>query len=431
MAQLGSAPALGAGGRWFKSSRPDKQSTWSGPRSETPGPFQQVRRAPHVPLGYDGSVTKRRQFGKIRKLPSGRYQASYLHPISGRRATAPQTFRAKADASSWLATIQADLSRGDHLDEDGGRTDLGTYAEDWLHAKAALRLRTVELYSYLLRSHILPTLGDLPVGGITAPEIRSWHAALLRTDLSQATVAKAYRLLRQIMQAAVDDRLRRENPCRIKGTAVERGPERKIPTVESVLALADAISPNYRAMVLLAGYSGLRRGECLGLARRHVNLSAEPPTVTIERALVYTQAGDTLLQEPKTDAGYRTVAVPASLAAALSAHLDEFVEPHQDALLFTDPTGAHSPTTDRFRNEWEAARRTTKVSCTFHDLRHVAGTLNAIAGATTKEAMARLGHASPGAALRYQHAVEARDHEIARAVEQLLPNATPDNSAPG
>ena len=53
------------------------------------------------------------------------------------------------------------------------------------------------------------------------------------------------------------------------------------------------------------------------------------------------------------------------------------------------------------------------VSCTFHDLRHVAGTLNAAAGATIKEAMARLGHASPVAALRYQHAVAARDAVIA------------------
>ena len=72
------------------------------------------------------------------------------------------------------------------------------------------------------------------------------------------------------------------------------------------------------------------------------------------------------------------------------------------------------------RRAWDRARRSTGVACSFHDLRHVAGTVNAAAGATTKEAMARLGHASPVAALRYQHAFAERDHEIATAVDQLV-----------
>ncbi|MGB5756367.1 MAG: site-specific integrase, partial [Acidimicrobiales bacterium] len=73
------------------------------------------------------------------------------------------------------------------------------------------------------------------------------------------------------------------------------------------------------------------------------------------------------------------------------------------------------------------ARKAAGVECTFHDLRHVAGTLNAQAGATLKEAMRRLGHSSPDAALRYQHAVDERDAAIADAVGQIIghsPNGT-------
>ncbi len=374
-------------------------------------------------MRYACFVAKRRQFGKIRRLPSGRYQGSYLNPNTGRRITARRTFAAKADANAWLATIQADLARGDQLDEAGAQTTLSTYGRDWLAGKATLRLRTVELYEYLLRCHILPDLGDRPVGSITAPEVRSWHAALVRTDLAQSTTSKAYRLLRQIMEAAVDDRLRRDNPCRIKGAAVERSAERKIPSLEQVQALANSMAKQYRAIVPLAAYGGLRRGECLGLARRHVNLTADPPTVTIERALVYTQSGGAVLQEPKTDAGYRTLALPPTLATLLGRHLDEFVDSEEDALLFVDPATGTSPTKTRFRWEWTLARRGADADYSFHDLRHVAGTLNAIAGATTKEAMARLGHASPVAALRYQHAVGERDAEIALAVERLIPSA--------
>jgi integrase len=54
-----------------------------------------------------------------------------------------------------------------------------------------------------------------------------------------------------------------------------------------------------------------------------------------------------------------------------------------------------------------------------HDLRHLGATLAAASGATTKELMARLGHATPAAALRYQHATEDRDRVIAEALSGL------------
>lgn len=55
-----------------------------------------------------------------------------------------------------------------------------------------------------------------------------------------------------------------------------------------------------------------------------------------------------------------------------------------------------------------------------HDLRHVAGTMAAATGASTKELMHRLGHASPRAALRYQHATAKRDEAIADGIDRVL-----------
>lgn len=177
-------------------------------------------------------------------------------------------------------------------------------------AKSSLRPRTLELYEYLLRVHINPTFKDLPLGRVSGAAVRQWNSDLRAGSLSDTTAAKAYRLLRQILQTAVDDRLIRENPCRIKGAATERTKERSIPSLEEVAGLANAIEPRYRAMVLLAAFAGLRKGECLGLARRHVDLLADPPTVTIERAVVETKAFGLIFQDPKTEAGHRTVALP-------------------------------------------------------------------------------------------------------------------------
>lgn len=56
----------------------------------------------------------------------------------------------------------------------------------------------------------------------------------------------------------------------------------------------------------------------------------------------------------------------------------------------------------------------------FHDLRHTGNHLAAISGATTRELMHRMGHASMRAALIYQHATNERDQEIARKLSAMV-----------
>jgi hypothetical protein len=55
--------------------------------------------------------TRRRRFGMVRKLPSGKYQASFIGP-AGTRQNAADTFLTKTDAGRWLTKVEADLSRG-------------------------------------------------------------------------------------------------------------------------------------------------------------------------------------------------------------------------------------------------------------------------------------------------------------------------------
>ena len=74
---------------------------------------------------------KRRRFGYVRKLPSGRYQASFIGP-SGLRQSAPTTFKTRTDADRWLTAAETDIARGAWLDEDLGRESFGNYARAWL-----------------------------------------------------------------------------------------------------------------------------------------------------------------------------------------------------------------------------------------------------------------------------------------------------------
>jgi len=356
-----------------------------------------------------------RAFGTIRKLPSNRYQARYWH--LGRQVSAGTTFATKADARAWLASVETDLNRGEHFDPSGGRVLFGEYADEWLGARG-LRPRTRETYRSQL-THILPTFGRASIGEITPVDVRRWHGSLLESGLSANTTAKVYRLFRTIMSTAVDDGLLRSNPVSIRGAAVERAHERPLVTWDEVGRLADAIEPRFRVLVWTAAISGLRFGELTALDRARVDVDAA--TLRVDRALGFVKGHGPTFGPPKSDAAHRIVAIPSQLAVMVSVHLETFTGPEMDALVFTSATG--SPLLNRyFAPPWRRAKRAAGVddAVRFHDLRHLAGTTAAAAGASLREVMARMGHASSDAALRYLKAAEDRDREIATSIGDRL-----------
>jgi integrase len=212
--------------------------------------------------------------------------------------TAPRTFASETDANGWLTLTEAELLRGDWIDPDASRVPLGKYAATWIAPRPRLALRTVVLYEALLRLHIEPILGNLDLSAVTPGRVRSWRSSLLAGGVGQVTVAKTYRLLRAVMNTAVDDELIRRKRAGPKGGTLRR--------------------PNF--------------------------------------------------QEPR---------VAATKAAEV-------------------PT------------------------LRFHDLRQVGNTLASNTGANLRALMARMGHASPQAALVYQHATAERDRAIADALGEMI-----------
>ena len=68
--------------------------------------------------------------------------------------------------------------------------------------------------------------------------------------------------------------------------------------------------------------------------------------------------------------------------------------------------------------------RATGLQLRFHDLRHPSLTWAAAQGATIAELMHRAGHASPHAAMLYQHATKDRAHAVAEAMATLAKPAS-------
>lgn len=202
---------------------------------------------------------RRRRFGSVRQLRSGQWQARYQDP-EGILRPADRTFPTKTQAEQWLTRTEADLLAGDWTDPDAALITFREYATDWIDERSGLRPKTIEVYRYVLGRHLLPGLGTRALSEIKEAQVRRWRRGLLDGGASPVTAAKAYRLLKAIMNTAVDDGLIRRNPCRIKGAAQDRSPEREILTVRQVFTLARVIDPRYRAMVLLGVFTSLRWG---------------------------------------------------------------------------------------------------------------------------------------------------------------------------
>jgi integrase len=264
---------------------------------------------------------KRRRFGKIRKLPSGRYQASFIGP-SGTRQTASQTFRTKTDADRWLAAVESDLSRGTWLDEGLGRETFGRYARAWLRDHPKMGPRYRETCERNLRLHLAP-LEDVPLRALTPPVVRQWYASVMRGKGGRTSIQQSYRFLHAVLATAVGDGAIPANPANIPGAGTDRAKERPVASVAQVAALIEAITPRYRAAVLLGAWCGLRRGEIIALTPQDIDLDAGTVAVRTNRVelLETRRAFDA---PPKTDAGKRTVTVPPHVLPILAAHVREW-----------------------------------------------------------------------------------------------------------
>ncbi|MEU9201406.1 tyrosine-type recombinase/integrase [Streptomyces sp. NPDC048332] len=363
---------------------------------------------------------KRRRFGSVRKLPSGRFQARYPGP-DGLLRSAPETFPTQTDADRWLVRKEAEILDGRWKNPDD-KVLFGVYADAWFKERD-YAATTRERNGSALRLHVLPTFASVVLSEITTPQIRRWRAGLLESGVGEPTVAKAYQILRAILNTAVDDELIQRNPCRIKGAGAAKTAERPFLDVTEVFQLADAVPARFRVFILLAAFTGLRFGELAALQRHDIDL--ERRTVAVRRALAETRSDGILVKAPKSAAGVRTVAFPASLTESLAVHLDAYAEPGRTGLVFTGARGGQLRR-NNFRRLWLRALRTTGLGDVhFHDLRHTGNTLAATGGATTRELMQRMGHSSVRAALIYQHLVNGRDHAIAAHVDEQIRKVRP------
>ncbi|RFZ03848.1 putative prophage phiRv2 integrase [Mycobacterium marinum] len=370
-------------------------------------------------------MSKKRSFGNIRALPSGRYQVRFTDP-DGNYITAPKTFAAKIDAEAWLTDrrreIDAKLWNPAVVAKPDSIT-FSAYASAWLAGRQVagrpIKRRTREHYQDILDDHLSGAFGNRQLRSIKPKDVREWYAATL-TDRPTMR-SHAYSLLRTILGSAVNDELIEANPCRIVGAGRAKRVHKIRPaSVEELAVLTNAMPERLRLMVTLASWCALRFGEAVELRRGDVDLSQE--VIRIERAAVRTNGGTFEVTTPKSEASVRDVTIPPHIIPQIEDHLSRYVGNKRDSLLFPAQHGGHLAPATLSRHWYRARKAAKRDDLRWHDLRHSGAVLAAATGASLAELMARLGHSTPQAAMRYQHAAQGRDRQIAALLSKIAEN---------
>lgn len=358
----------------------------------------------------------RREFGNIRKLPSGRFQARYTVGSSGVWVNAPRTFTNKTDARDWLArqrTKLEDEAAGAPKSKIQGRLTFADQAERWLkrpRRNGPLRPSTLRTYRHYLDNHLLPTFGDRKISTITQDDVEDWYAVTL-TDRPTLR-AHVYSLLKSVLGSAGVQ-------ISIEGaSSTTPKSEPTIATPKQIEALAAAMPDRLALTVLLGAWCQMRQGEVLELRQKDLDVKAG--VIHVRRGVTWTD-GEPTVGPPKTRAGVRDIHIPPHVLPAIKAHLKGHANHGKNGLLFPARPGEDRQMHPSTFSSWyfgEARRKVGLKGIRFHHLRHTGLTMAAQAGATLAELQARAGHSTPHMAMRYQSAVAERDRALAERLSE-------------
>lgn len=295
---------------------------------------------------------KKRLFGTISRLSSGKYRARYTGP-DGKKYSGPHPFFTKDDAGAWLRQeqklIEFDEWQPPHLryrtKEDNART-VGDWLRQWLDLQEKrLKPSTMVNYRTTLDRRILTITGKagrlrtIPLVRLTRRDVIDWWDALTIQFGYQPYNRAAYVRLRTAIQAAVDRDLIPTNPVDVKEARHKPKPARKeLPEAATMQKIVDNLNPTHKIIGILTFFHGMRIGEVLGLRRKDITIAGDTILIHIRGNAYRTSNGMKYQDTPKTSASHRTIPVFKKFHQDIIDHLATIGD-SPDAFICTTGSG--------------------------------------------------------------------------------------------
>lgn len=258
----------------------------------------------------------------------------------------------------------------------------GEWAAKWLkNYKSKLRGNTIKNYLNAYNNHIAPELENIPLKSVRPMHIQAVMNSV--SGFSEDLQRKVLNTMKQIFEAAIQNRLIAVNPCSgIKITPHSTDERLKVLTpVQQKKLLELVVDPMARAFVALGLYCGLRREESLGLMWSDIKGNK----LTVNRSVTFLKNQQDNNHELKSKAAHRTIPIPKPLAEILKN------TPHNGLYVIVPPRGGEM-TLMSYRRMWEHVTKAVNFDVHSHMLRHTYATSLYRAGIDLKTAQYLLGH---------------------------------------
>lgn len=280
-------------------------------------------------------------------------------------------------------------------------TSGGAFAEfsrTWLATWAIVRLKAsgYREYESIVRLHLVPHFGELPLSEITPEAIQKWVASSITADVAPATARNRLIVLKRVLETAAEYGLIAENPVdSVAFPRVERS-EMKYLSPAEVRRLLDTTPKSWRLLLALPALCGLRKGECLAL--EWSDIDTEAMTISVSKTM---RSGR--VTSPKTSSSKSIVPVPETLSPLIAQRRRRA---GNHPLVFCKSNGR--PLSDATPNRIcsQALEKAGLPHIRFHDLRHSWAVAHIKAG-TDLKTLAHLGRwSSPESLLQtYSHVI--------------------------
>lgn len=378
--------------------------------------------------------------GSVYQRQDGRWVAAGAIPQpdgTRRRQTFYGPTAAAAQARLAAARAQADSG----LPTRGGRQPLGAFLRWWLEHVQRPRVApaTYELTERLIRQHLAPALGTVPLAALTAQQVAAFYAHKRRQGYAPASIGQMHATLRTALAAAERWGLVARNVATLARADLPRAAPAPVAVLDVEPArrfLAAARGHRLEALCIVALYCGLRRGELAGLRWQDVDLDGA--RLHVRRKAI--RIGRRILEDAPKGGKARTLDLAPPVVAALRAHrarqaAERIAAPEwaRPDLVFVTRLGALlNPTGINTNVVRPLIRRAGLGGLTAHGLRHSFASLALAGGADAAAVAADLGHASAVTTLRtYRHVLPSERGRVARRVADLLADEPAGDEAPG